>query len=284
MARKYRPNIPASVKRTAQRKAENEPFGLRRASTLPTELPSAASRRRPSIYIVEEDPAAHDAKTRKQKASSGNEDLASSKDRRPAGYLESAPQIARRENARRGYRAPYAGTDNSPEVIPSARRIAWKDAREDDSPSSPKNNENSQDGKNNPIYIWTRKNEQAPGQYRSAKESKAFAHRQGYYLPIVSGAEIEDDEREMDKEMQEAAKRFEKDPDLQREQCSTRCLYATEYSCFKPSEENEAGHLLHLTEHIADVSQDIGLFRRRYARTIFKHLNASDNLQALAAC
>ena len=138
--------------------------------------------------------------------------------------------------------------------------------------------------RNNPIYIWNRKNEQAPGQYRSANESKAFAHRQGYYLPIVPGAEIEDDEREMDKEMQEAAKRFEKDPDLQREQCSTRCLYATEYSCFKPSEENEAGHLLHLTEHIADVSQDIGLFRRRYARTIFKHLNASDNLQALAAC
>ena len=149
MARKYRPNIPASVKRTAQRKAENETFGLRRASTLPAELPSAASRRRPSIYIVEEDPAAHDAKTRKQKASSGNEDLASSKDRRPAGYLESAPQIARRENARRGYRAPYAGTDNSPEVIPSARQIAWKDAREDDSSSRPKNNENSQDGKNN---------------------------------------------------------------------------------------------------------------------------------------
>lgn len=66
-----------------------------------------------------------------------------------------------------------------------------------------------------------------------------------------------------DREVEEATRRLDKDPDFNMQKCTERCISAVEHSSYVPCGPSKA-FLLTLTERIVSADEEIGLFRRRY--------------------
>lgn len=66
-----------------------------------------------------------------------------------------------------------------------------------------------------------------------------------------------------DRDIEEVARRFDKDPSFNMPKCTDRCLSAVDHSCYVPYGPTK-DFLLNLTERIVSADEERGLFRRRY--------------------